>query len=144
MRCADVMRRELPVVTRDDTAERVARIMRDENVGFVPVVSDEETRRLVGVVTDRDLTIAVVARNREPRSVPIAEVMTAEAITAAPEEELAEVERKMALAEIRRVPVVDDGVVVGVVSLHDLAQLEPRETLGEVFREVSKTSAQNI
>lgn len=130
-------------MTVDDSAARVAVLMREENVGFLPVVTDAESRRLAGVVTDRDLVLQVMSHGLDARTVRIGEVMTREVVTARPEEDLREVERKMADAEIRRVPVVDeDGTVLGVISLHDVAQLESGARTGEVFREVAKASAQ--
>lgn len=136
------MRRDVTVVTEDDTAETAASIMREENVGFLPVVSDVDSRRLVGVVTDRDLAMAVVAENREPRMTRVGYIMTREPITIAPWDGVREAERRMADAEVRRLPVVDeDGLVLGVLSLHDLAQREDTSLTGEVFRAVARSSS---
>jgi CBS domain-containing protein len=143
MRADEIMRHGVPAVPPDATVEHVAELMLDENVGFVPIVDGPDSRRLVGVVTDRDLVLQVLAHHRDPRATPIGEVMTRELVTCSPEDELAEVERKMAAAEVRRLPVVDeDGCVLGVVSLHDVVQKESPDRAGLVFREVSKPSAQ--
>ncbi|MBI4510439.1 MAG: CBS domain-containing protein [Deltaproteobacteria bacterium] len=136
------MRRDAPIARENATAEEVARIMRDENVGFVPIVTDETSRRLVGVITDRDLAMLVVAEHRDPRRTAVGYLASREIITASPDEDLGDVERKLADAELRRLPVVDEhGAVVGVVSLHDIAQREDPLQTGRVFREVSKPSA---
>ena len=143
MRCEQIMRRNIPVVTVEDNAEHVGELMKDENLGFLPIVMDEESNQLVGVITDRDLVLQVVAHNLSPREVRIGDVMTTEVITVRTDDELRDAERKMAEAEIRRLPVVDENRrVVGVLSIHDVAQAEGGERMGQIFREVSKASAQ--
>jgi CBS domain-containing protein len=98
-----------------------ARVMQQNDVGFLPVVDDETRRRVTGVVTDRDLCMRVVAAGRDPAQVPIRECLTANPITCGPDER---VERALLLMEtylLRRLPVVDDEqCVVGVISLADL------------------------
>ena len=137
------MRWNIPIVTEQASVEYVAEVMRDENLGFLPIVEDEESRRVVGVVTDRDLVLEVVAENRLPRSLKAGDVMNRQVLTASPDDDLAEVEQKMKTAEIRRLPLVDaEGRLVGVISAHDIAQREDDERTGELFRAVSKHSAQ--
>lgn len=136
------MRRDIPLVTEEASAEHVAGLMRDENLGFLPVITDESTRRLVGVVTDRDLAVRVVAENLPARTTRIGELVSGPVLSASPDDDLAELERKMVDNEVRRLPVVDaDGALLGVVSIHDIAQVEDEERTGEVFREVSKGSS---
>jgi len=142
MRCDEIMRKDIPLVTEDDSVEHVAGLMRDENVGFLPVVRDDGSGRLVGVVSDRDIVITAVADNLDPRTTRVGHIMTAPVITATADEELESAEDKMATMEVRRIVVVDDKhVVLGVVSLHDVAQRESEKKTGEVFREVSRPSA---
>ena len=141
VRCDEVMRRDVPLVDEQTTVQHVAELMRDENVGFLPIVRDDGSGRLVGVVTDRDLVVTVMADGLDPKATPIGHVMTPATITVAPDEDVESALGKMAELEIRRLPVVDEEHrVVGVLSLHDVAQREDAETTGEVFREVSRPS----
>lgn len=142
MLAQDVMRVAVPYVTEEATATYAAQLMRHENVGFLPVVADEHTRRVVGVITDRDLAMEVIAEDLAPHDVPVGLIASRVLVSAVPGDELADVERKMAMAEVRRLPVLDDqGRLLGVISLHDIAQYESEAKTGEIFREVSKTSA---
>ena len=141
VRCDEVMRRDVPFVPEDQSIQHVAELMRDENVGFVPIVRDEESCRLVGVVTDRDIVVTAVADELDLRTTPIGHIMTTPVVTAAPDEDVQSALGKMAELEVRRLVVCrDDRQVVGVLSLHDLAQKEDAETTGAVFREVSRPS----
>lgn len=143
MRVADLMRTNLPAITPETTSMHAAQAMRDANVGFLPIVADEASRRVVGVLTDRDLCLRILADALDPRDTPVGDVMSQPVVAIGPNEDLAEAERRMVEAEIRRLPVVDDaGALLGVVSLHDVAQREGSARLGEVFREVAKPSAQ--
>jgi CBS domain-containing protein len=142
VRCDEVMRTNVPLVPEDRSVQHVAEVMRDENLGFLPIVRDDGSRRLVGVVTDRDLVVTAVAGELELRSTPVGHVMSTPVVTAAPDEDVESALGKMAELEIRRLPIVDDEHrVLGVLSLHDLAQREDVETTGTVFREVSRPSA---
>jgi CBS domain-containing protein len=98
-----------------------ARVMQQNDIGFLPVLDNETSRKVVGVVTDRDLCVKVVAGSRVPAQVSISECLTAIPITCGPDEK---VERALLLMEthlVRRLPVVDDEqCIVGVISLTDL------------------------
>ncbi len=96
-----------------------ASLMRDENVGDVLVMDGEE---LVGIVTDRDLVVRGLAEGADPDIISIAEVTTAAPVTLAPDDDPAEAVALMRQHGIRRVPVVENGSPVGVVSIGDLAQ----------------------
>lgn len=138
MRCEEIMRKNIRWVTEEMSVEKVAEIMRDENVGFLPVVTDEATRRLVGVVTDRDLVVHAIAENREPRTTNIGYLVSRDVVTASPGEELDEVERKMIDAKVHRLAVVDqDRAVLGTVSLYDIAQREEPAKTGNVLKHTS-------
>ena len=141
VRCDEVMRTDVPLVSEGESILQVAERMRDENVGFVPIVREDGSRRLVGVVTDRDIVVTAVADRLDLRTTPIGHIMTAPVMTAAPDEDLESALGKMADAEIRRLPICDEEHrVLGVLSLHDIAQQQDAATLGEVFREVSRPS----
>ena len=141
VRCDEVMRTDVPLIQEDTSIEHAAELMRDDNVGFLPIVRDDGSRRLVGVVTDRDIVVTAVANQLDLRTTPIGHIMSHPIVTAAPDEEVESALGKMAELEIRRLPVVDEERrVLGVLSLHDVAQRQDAETTGEVFREVSRPS----
>jgi CBS domain-containing protein len=107
--------------TPDATAQQVAQMMEENDCGLIPVVQDEETRFLVGVITDRDLALRGFARGRAPET-PIAELMTTDVSAGHPEDDLETIERLMADLQVRRVPIVDEnGCCVGIVAQADVA-----------------------
>jgi len=115
---------------RDLMTEDAARMMEDQDVGSLPVVESAGARRLVGIVTDRDLALRVLGRG-ESGSLPVRDVMSSRDLaTARVEDDLDDVERLMARHQVRRIPVVDDQQrVVGVIAQADLAR--ERKTIGE-------------
>lgn len=135
MRCEEVMTRRTIVVTRDDTAEQAARIMRDRGFGFLPVV--EADGRAVGTVTDRDLVVRGLARGAGPGA-RVGDLMTCEVVSCGPEDDLREAEAIMAHRQKSRIMVCDDDArVLGVISLSDVAQLEPETYAGFMLRRVT-------
>lgn len=114
-----------PVTVRpSDDLVAVAKLMREKHVGYVVVVEpavSEGTFRPAGVLTDRDIVCAVVARDAEPRALRANEVMTREPVVVAEEESIGEALKKMRRIGVRRLPVVGDhGELVGVISLDDI------------------------
>jgi len=93
------------------------------DLGALPVVADERSRQLIGIITDRDLCCRVLALGKSPKTVAIREVMTRKPFTVAPEATLAECEKLMQKNRIRRVPVVDQhGRCIGIIAQADLAR----------------------
>jgi CBS domain-containing protein len=123
MKIQDVMTRDPSSVTPDSPARDAARIMKEEDVGIVPVVDDQSSRKLVGVITDRDLAIRIVAEERDA-SISVREVMSSSEIaTCRPDEDLDEVMDTMAAEQVRRIPIVDErGSLVGIVSQADVVR----------------------
>ena len=117
------------------TVAEAARIMRDEDVGIVPVVEGE---RLVATLTDRDITIRVVAEGRDPQSTRVSEVASGDVVTIEPERELDEALRLMAQHQVRRLPVVEGGRLVGVLAQADVARSGDDARTGEVVEQISK------
>jgi CBS domain-containing protein len=123
-------------VPSDGTVVDAAQIMRDENVGLVPVVDGE---RLIGTVTDRDITLRVVAEQQDPQSVQIREIASTDLVTVDPQQDLDEALRLMAQHQVRRLPVVEeDGRLVGVVAQADVAREAGDSTTGELVEQISK------
>jgi CBS domain-containing protein len=109
-------------VTKRDTAQTAARLMVEEHCGSLPVVDDSRHRHLLGIVTDRDLAVRVLAPGK-PVDTPVGEVMSAGVSCCMPDTRVEVVEDIMARRRVRRVPVVDDrGNCVGIIALADLAR----------------------
>jgi CBS domain-containing protein len=143
MKVRDIMTPSPACCTPEDTAQRAALLMRNLDVGAIPVVDDEEHRRPVGIVTDRDLCCAVVSQGLDPTRARLGDHMSPDPICCTPDDEVQDVSALMQERQIRRVPVVDEqGACCGIVAMADLALKAPRE--GEVartLREVSESPA---
>jgi len=129
--------------TPDDTAARVAKIMKTEDVGSVPVCEGRESRKLVGIVTDRDLAIQVVAAGKDSNSVKVKDVMTREPVTCRADQDLEGALEAMEKYQIRRLPVIDEsGHLIGIIAQADVATRsnEPEKT-AELVEEVSQPAA---
>jgi CBS domain-containing protein len=113
-----------------------ARIMRDEDVGVVPIVDGE---RLVAVITDRDITIRVVAEGRDPQTTTADEVASKDLVTVDPQQDLDEALRLMAQHQVRRIPVVEeDGRLVGILAQADVAREGDDARTGQIVEEISQ------
>jgi CBS domain-containing protein len=126
----EIMTREPRTVNAGDPVIDAARIMRNDDIGDVIVV---ENGNVEGIVTDRDIVVRDVAENRDPASTPVREVCTTGVEALEPGASVDDALRKMREADIRRIPVVEDGRRVGIVSLGDLAvEREPDSTLADI------------
>lgn len=131
MKAQDMMTPNPTCCTADTPARDAARLMADHDCGCIPVVEDQQSSRLIGVVTDRDLTIRGTARGKGPDT-PVRELMSGDVSGCAPESDAREVERIMAEQRVRRVPVVDDaGRCTGMIAQADLARQAGRHGLDE-------------
>jgi CBS domain-containing protein len=141
MTCKDVMTANPKCCVPDDNISRAAQIMRDEDVGPIPVVSDHADRKVVGIVTDRDIAIKVVAAGRDPASARVGDVMSTDVVTCSVHDDYTEALECMASRQVRRVPVVnEDGSLAGIISQADVARRSSEEELGEVVEEISEAS----
>jgi CBS domain-containing protein len=141
MRTRDIMTVRPECCTPDDTAERAAHLMAKNDCGCLPVVDDRDSRHLVGVVTDRDITVRGVAQGRSAET-PVRELMTPDVACCTVDSDLTDVERLMTERQVRRVPIIDDrGCCVGIVAQADIArQSERYVTASEVGRIVEQIS----
>ena len=136
MLCKDVMKKKVFVCQEDDTVAQCARIMRDQNIGFIPIVDAEGL--VSGVVTDRDLAVRVLAEEL-PLEMPLGVIMTRDVRICRAKDTLRMAERKMAAVKRSRLVVVDDAKhCVGVISLSDVAQADNRTHAGHVLYEVTQ------
>jgi len=139
-KCSDVMTSELVYSSPNDLVSDVAHLMKMEDIGPVLIVDDSNGRKLIGIVTDRDLALKVVGEGLDPNETKVDEVMTTEVITCRAEDDVQKAMQSMAQYQLRRIPVVDDqGMLVGIISQADVATRvnEPKKT-GEVVKEISK------
>lgn len=128
--------------TMETSLEEVARMMVQCDCGEIPVVERQDLRKIVGVVTDRDIVTRAVAKGLNPLMVSVAAVMSSPAVTIKEKDDVDEVIRLMETHQIRRVPVVDqNGAICGIVSLADIARHDSRKQTGELVREVSTPTA---
>ena len=131
----EVMTSDPRTVTADSTVAEAARLMRDEDTGIAPITEGE---RLVGVITDRDIAIAVVAEGKDPQSTKVTEIAASDLVTIDPQQDLDEALRLMAQHQVRRLPVVEeDGKLVGILAQADVARHADPERTGEVVEEIS-------
>ncbi len=135
----DVMTRDVRVVAPSDSMQRAAQCMDELNVGSVPVCDGQ---KLVGMVTDRDITVRGVAANKAAASTPVSDVMSTSVRWCTEDQPVGDVMDEMRDAQIRRMPVVDqDKKLVGIISLGDLADRGADDArVGEVLRDISTPS----
>lgn len=132
----DIMTPNPRSVESSASVVEAARIMRDEDVGIVPVVEGD---RLVGTVTDRDIAIRVVAEGRNPEPTTAGEIASRELVTIDPQQDLDEALRLMARHQVRRLPVVEeDGKLIGIVAQADIAEHVGAKKTGQLVEEISK------
>lgn len=137
MLCGDVMLSYVVKCRVTDPVGAIARLMRDEKLGFIPIVDASD--RPLGVVTDRDLAVRVLA-DELPASTPVAKVMTQmPLLTCYPDEDLRDAEERMAEQKRSRALVIDRaGRCIGIISLSDIAQFEDPIDAGKLMREVTR------
>ena len=122
-----------------DSAQKVAGILCKEGVGSIPVVADHESRKLIGIITDRDLCCSVVASGLNPQSTPIEKFISRNPFACREGESLDNCQQLMQEHKVRRIPIVDgDGRVIGIVSQADLALKDKPENVARTVAEVSK------
>ncbi|OEF98901.1 CBS domain-containing protein [Vulcanibacillus modesticaldus] len=137
----DIMTTDVESVSLLDNAYEVAEKMEKLNVGAMPVIEGDN---LVGMITDRDLVLRGYAKKRSG-STAVSELMTKDLVVGTPDMTVDEASELMAKHQIRRLPVVENGKVVGIVSIGDLAvRNEYADEAGEALSEISQPSSPNI
>ena len=136
----DVMTKNPACAVPEDSVADVARLMKDKDVGPVPIVESHDSKKLIGIVTDRDLAIKVVAEGRDPQSTRVRDVMTSDVVTCRDDDDINVALNAMSTHQLRRIPVVDNGnMLLGIIAQADIATRmnEPAKT-GEVVKEISE------
>lgn len=121
-RCRDIMTKDPACCLPGDSAELAARLMLEHDVGMLPVIKSRDDKDLLGVITDRDLTLAVVAAGRDPTRTPVEAIMSRGPVVCSPDDPYQKALLVMERRQIRRIPVVDHaGRILGIVSQADVA-----------------------
>jgi len=132
----DVMTSDPCAIDAGKSVAYAAKMMRDEDVGLAPIVEGD---KLIGMLTDRDIAIRVVAEGRNPDQVTVSEVASKQVVTIDPQQDLDEALRIMAKHQVRRLAVVEeDGKLVGVVAQADVAREGDDSQSGELVQEISQ------
>jgi CBS domain-containing protein len=131
----EVMTRDVRACEPNATVADAAKLMAQEDVGPVPIVEDG---RLVGIVTDRDIVVRVVAEGRAPNATTVKEIASTDLVTVSPGDDLDEVLNLLAERQVRRLPVVEGDRLVGIVAQADVARLGKDKKTGEVVEEISR------
>ena len=128
-----------PVTVQPDaTLGEVAVLMKQEDCGSIPVVEDG---RLVGIVTDRDIVIRGIAAGSDPKTQRVSTVMSADPVTIRRDDDLADAEKVMADRQIRRLPVVENGKLVGIIVTAQIARAADKRKVGETIKEISEPTS---
>ena len=141
-KCDEVMTKNPVCCLPNDMVAKVAQLMKRENVGSITVIENEQTKKLVGIVTDRDLTLKIVAEGLDGKSTKAETVMTRKVVTCLAGDDLQKALDTMAEHQLRRIPVVDkDHKVVGIIAQADVAtRVNQPEKTAEMVKEISQTN----
>lgn len=134
---ADLMTRNVQAVHPETTIQEAARRMKELDCGALPVIDPD--RKVIGMITDRDITVRAIAGGKDPKATRVSEVMTHDVISCHSGTSLRECEEMMRKHQIRRLPVLDQNrSLVGILTIGKLAQEENERTAGRVLKEVSE------
>lgn len=139
MQVQEIMTQNPTCCTPNMDLQQVARLMVQCDCGAIPVVEDEQSKRLIGIITDRDITCRAVAVGQNPFAATVADCMTSPVVSATPDMDLKHCLQEMEAHQIRRMPVSDtDGCCCGMVAQADIARSMPEPEAGELVKEISK------
>jgi CBS domain-containing protein len=139
-KCNEVMTKKPVCCLPNDTVVKAAELMKDKDVGSIPVVENEQTKKLVGIVTDRDLALRIVAEGLDARTTKVETIMTRRVVTCHAEDDLQKALDSMAEKQLRRIPVVDnDNNILGIIAQADVAtRVDQPEKTAEMVKEISQ------
>ncbi len=138
--CSDLMKTEVQTISENDTIHRAAELMAMANVGFLPVC--DRQRHVIGAITDRDIVVRVVADNLPTTAYRVGDVMSRDVVVCHPDDELTLAEQFMAQHQVSRLPITDeDGTLLGILSLSDIAEREPARRSGRTLRAIASREA---
>ncbi len=139
MRVEEIMTTDPSTVTPETPINEAAVIMKDQNVGMLPVVEAEGSTKLIGVITDRDIAIRHVAEGHNTNTCPVSEAMPESFTTCRPSDDVQDVMTLMGKEQVRRIPIVDErGSLVGVVAQADVARFGGDRAAGSTVEKISQ------
>jgi CBS domain-containing protein len=139
MRVEEIMTTDPSTVTPETPINEAALIMKDQNVGMLPVVEAEGSAKLVGVITDRDIAIRHVAEGHNTNTCPVSEAMTEAVTTCRPGDDVQDIMSLMGKEQVRRIPIVDErGSLLGVVAQADVARFGDDRAAGATVEKISQ------
>jgi len=141
-KCSEVMTKNPVCCLPDDMVIKAAELMKSSNIGSIPVIENEQTKKLVGIVTDRDLTLKIVAKGLDAKSTKVESVMTRKVVTCRAEDDLQKALDAMAEHQLRRIPVVDnDNKILGIIAQADVAtRVNQPEKTAAMVKEISQSN----
>ena len=142
-KCSEVMTKSPVCCLPNAMAADVAELMDSGNIGSIPVIENEQTKKIIGIVTDRDLALKVVAKGLDAKSTKVETVMTRKLVTCLADDDLQKALDAMAEHQLRRIPVVDvDHKIVGIIAQADVAtRIDQPEKTAEMVKEISQSNA---
>ena len=142
-KCSDVMTKDVVTGTSQTTIVEAARLMKSEDIGPLLIVDNEQSRTLVGIITDRDIVVKAIADGKDPKTTPVGEVMSKKLVTCRADDDVDVAMKAMAQFQLRRIPVVEENMMlVGIISQADVAtRVDAPEKTGEVVKEISEETA---
>ena len=137
----ELMNKNVIAISPMETSSFASRLLSRCNVGALPVCADGG--RLRGIITDRDIVLRCIAAERDPAFTPVGEIMSKRVFSVSPDDDVREASRLMAEMQIRRLPVTDEGKLVGIISIGDLAkcgrfEMEASKALSEISSNVHR------
>lgn len=132
----DIMSKNVVAVLPNDTAEDAARLMSENDIGSVPVIA---SGKLKGLLTDRDIVTRCISKGKTASATQVSELMTTDVAYVTPEQSVHEAISMMAAERVRRLPVVKEGVVDGMVSLADIARIHSGPEIASALTEISSS-----
>jgi CBS domain-containing protein len=142
-KCSDIMTTDVVTGTPENTIVEVARLMKTEDIGPVLIVDNEQSKTLVGIVTDRDIVVKVIAEGQDADTTRVGDVMSKKLVTCRADDDVNVAMKAMAQFQLRRIPVVENTMtLVGIISQADVAtRVDSPEKTAEVVKEISEEHA---
>ncbi|HEY3475561.1 MAG TPA: CBS domain-containing protein [Anaerolineales bacterium] len=139
-KCSDVMTRDLVTCTPEDSIVEAARKMKNEDIGPVLIVDNDQSRTLVGILTDRDIVVKVIADGQDVNATRVGDVMSKKLVTCRADDDVDIAMKAMAQFQLRRIPVVEENMkLVGIIAQADVAtRMDAPEKTAEVVKEISE------
>jgi CBS domain-containing protein len=141
-KCNEVMTKDPVCCLPDDMVAKAAELMKRENIGAIPVIEDNQTKKLVGIVTDRDLALKIVAEGRDAKSTKVETAMTHKVVTCRADDDLQKALDAMSEHQLRRLPVVDkDNRILGIIAQADVAtRVNQPEKTAAMVKKISQAN----